>query len=139
VPGAERHAGVDVGGIHPRALEQGDRVEQVGEQEPVHDEPGRVGDLDRRLAEGLAQRERALAGGGGGDAVEGELDELHLADRVEDVEGREALGAAGRRGEVGDAQRRGGRRDDRVRPRLTGEVGEEPALATGSSEIASTT
>ena len=46
---------------------------------------------------------------------EGELDELHLRHRVEDVQRDEALGRAAGRGERADRQRRGRRREHGVR------------------------
>jgi hypothetical protein len=89
-------------------------VEQVGEQQPVDDEAGHVRDLDRGLAERLAQRVRALPGLGRGRARERELDERHLRHRVEDVQRREAVGAAAGRRELlhGEGARR--RREEGV-------------------------
>ena len=78
-------------GAHPGRLHQPHRVEQVGEEQPVDDEAGLVGDLDRGLAQRRAPGARAL-----GDPVaqrlrEAELDQLHPRDRVEDVKAEEAL------------------------------------------------
>ena len=48
-------------GRHAGLLEQVDGAEEVGEEQAVDDEAGRVGDLDGRLAERLAQRAGARA------------------------------------------------------------------------------
>ena len=77
VPGAEPHAGVDVGRVHPGRLHQPHGLEQVGEEQPVDDEPGLVGDLDRGLAERRAPGARALADAAREPVRQAELDQLH--------------------------------------------------------------
>ena len=128
---AERHARVDGGRLQPRLLEQPDRAEQVREEQPVHDEAGDVRDLDGNLLERLAQGDRPRAGVVGGLGREGELDELHAGDRVEDVEADEAVGPPGRLRERLDRERRRGGRDDRVAGQQLVELGEVGRLRVG--------
>ena len=52
---AELHAGVDLLRLDAGPLEQPDRVEQVGEEQPVDDEAGLVRHLDGGLADRLAE------------------------------------------------------------------------------------
>src|SRR5436309_12862130 len=51
---AEFHALVDLGWREAGPLEQAHRVEQVGKEQPVHDESGLVRDLDGAFADRLA-------------------------------------------------------------------------------------
>ena len=81
-------------GRHAGLFDQPHGAEQVREQQPVDHEAGDVGDLDGRLLEGLAQRERARAGLLARLAREHELDELHLRDGVEDVQARRSARGA---------------------------------------------
>ncbi len=60
---AAHHGGVDVLDRGHPLLEQAHRVVEVGEEERVHDEPGLVLDLDRRLPAGLGE------GAGRGDGL----------------------------------------------------------------------
>ena len=66
--------------------------------------PMALGELDQ------ARRSVACAGGQGPD----HLDQLHQRHRIEEVQAAEAVGAPGAGGQLGDAQRRGVRREDGV-------------------------
>ncbi len=117
-------------GVKPDSSMNLHRVEEVGEEQAVDDEAGRVRNLDR----GLVER-RAPGPGAVGEAVAGalgdaELDQLHARDRVEDVEAEDAIGRSGAVAEVGDRERGGRRREVGVRRRL-GERSEELALRVG--------
>src|SRR5581483_7833354 len=59
---------------------------------------------------------------------ERQLDELHARHRVEDVQPDETLGRAARLGELGDGQRRRGRRDHGVVTGDAAELGEDRRL-----------
>ena len=83
-------------GAHPGRLLQPHGLEQVGEQQPVDDEPDLVGDLDRGLVHRPAPGEGPLADAVAQAARKAELDQLHPRHRVEDVEAEEALRDAGR-------------------------------------------
>jgi hypothetical protein len=104
---------MDVRRRHLLVLGQLDRVEEVGEQQPVDDEARAVGHLDGALAEHAGQRVCPRAGLPVGALGEGQLDELHPRHRVEHVEGDEALRAPARLGQRRQRQRRRGRRQDR--------------------------
>ena len=108
--GAELHAGVDRSRLESRPLEEPDRVEEIGEEQAVDDEPGLVRDFDHGLAEQLAERSSPLANAGRGGRREAQLDELHLRHGVEDMEAEEPLRAPGRGRQRGDAERGGRRR-----------------------------
>ena len=108
VAGAELHAGVDALGVDAVALEQAHGVEQVGEEQPVDDEAGGVGHLDRGLLEPLAEAVQLELRLGRRLVGEGQLDQLHLLDRVEHVQRGEAVRAAAGGGELGDRERGGG-------------------------------
>jgi hypothetical protein len=128
VPGAERHAQVDVLGAHPGLLLQGDGAEEVGEEQAVDHEAGQIGHFDGGLAERLAEPAGALAGAVGRGLREGELDELHLRDRVEDVQADEAVLRARGPGEALDRQRRRRARQQRVVAGDHAEVAQDAGL-----------
>ena len=137
---AERHAHVDVLRAHPGLVLEDDGAEEIGEEQAVDHEAGEVGHLDGDLVERLAQRVRALARAVARGGREGELDELHLRDRVEDVQADEAVLRAGGLREAFDRQRRGGAREQRV---VGGDarrgLPSTRILTSWSSETASTT
>ena len=105
-----------------------DGVVEVREEQRVDDEAGAVGaahgDLADATAEVLNGVEDVLAGA----RVVDDLDELHHRRRVEEVHADDVLRALGLRGEVGDAQRGGRRREDGARLADAVEVGEELVL-----------
>ena len=142
VAGAQRHAGVDVLGTSmPVRLHQPHGVEQVREQQPVDDEPGLVGDLDRGLAEplrttpGRAPRTPSPSASGRHSSTSS-----ILRDRVEDMKPEEPLGVRRcARPARAIAQRRGRGREVRSAAAVA-ELGRaaRPCVCR-SSTIASTT
>src|SRR4051812_30405554 len=85
------HGLVDLGHRAYALLEGADRVEHVGHEQPVDDEPGLVLGRDPELADAVGERrahvERLVGGGHGAD----DLDQLHYLRRVEEVEPEEAV------------------------------------------------
>ena len=82
-------------GVEAVALEQPHRVEQVGEEQPVDHEARPRRAPPRRSSRARSQRSRAAPRVSSVGLVgEAKLDELHLLDRVEHMEGGEAVGAA---------------------------------------------
>ena len=130
MPGPQAHAVVHGGRRHARLLHEPDRVEEVGEEQAVDDEAGRVRHLDRGLVERSAPGPRPVGQAVARALRNAELDQLHARDRVEDVKAEDAIGRSGAVAEVGDRERRGRGREVGVRRRLR-ERGEELALRVG--------
>ena len=92
VAGAESHARVDSGRVDVGLFEQPHGAEQVREQQPVDDEPGHVGHLDRCLLERRRTAPvRAAASLRARGGREDQLDQLHPRHRVEHVQPDEPL------------------------------------------------
>ena len=121
------HVSMPVGSM-PGLFEQPHGVEEVGEQQPVDDEPGHVGHLDGGLLERAAQRQRARAGLRGGRGGKDQLDELHAGDGIEDVQPDEPLRAPALAGQPLDRQRRGGAREDRLGRSSSSSSGKQAGL-----------
>ena len=111
---AEPHGRVDVLARRVAALEHRHRVVEVAEEQRVGDEARLVADDDRLLVEALGQGLDVLEDVVRGDDGPDDLDELEDRRRVEEVHADDALGRARRRGDLGDRQRRGVRREDGV-------------------------
>ena len=77
--------------------------------------PGSIGRGDRLLAERLREGEHGLVGVIARRQGAYHLDELHQRHRVEEMQAAEPVRPLRRRGELGDAERRGVREKDRVR------------------------
>ena len=107
MPHAERHDGVDCLRCADPLHDGVDRLVDHRHQDPVGDEAGVVGCLDRRLAQLPAER-----GGGGhrigrGRVAADQLDQRHERDRVHEVHAQDPVGAPGGGAQRGD---RNGRR-----------------------------
>ena len=125
---AELHRGVDVLERGQPALVDADRVEQVGHEQPVHDEGRRVLRLHRRLADGARPLGDRLHGRLVGEDRAHDLDQLHQRHRVEEVHAEHLpRPPGGRRHRRHVARRRVGG-EDRVRRTDPVELGERLVL-----------
>ena len=107
----EAHPRIDVGGAGHALLQAADRLAHEDRAEAGRHEPGEVGDLDRLLAERVAELEGAGEHGGVGVGGAHDLDETHRGHRVEEVRA-DHLARATRGGtEHADRQARGVRRE----------------------------
>src|SRR5919198_340613 len=111
---AEPEHRVDVLRRPDALLEREERFVDERHEDPVRDEARCVARLDGGLAEPLGEapheRDRVVRGLHPAD----DLDELHQRNGVHEVHARDALRAAGRRGEPRDRDRRRVAREDRV-------------------------
>src|SRR3954452_12116252 len=114
VVGAGLHRAVDLLDRADALLVAADAVEDVGDQQAVDDEAGRVARRYGQLALRLGERATGLEGLVGGRHRADDLDELHDLRRAEVVQAQEALGAVGHDGLVDDGERRGVRREERL-------------------------
>ena len=111
---SELHPFVDILERAEPVLVGAHRVEQIGHEQPVHDEAGTIGRRDRLLAERLGEPEhrpiRLVARRQRPD----HLDELHDRHGIEEMQPREPIRPRRRRGKFGDAERRGVGHQNRV-------------------------
>ncbi len=103
-------------------------MEEHRHEEPVHDVAGGGRDLDGDLADALHEALRGDDGAWRRSRGKGELDQLHRADRVEEVESQELFGALDGVREGVEGKRRGVRREDRAAGDLRFDAGEKRAL-----------
>src|SRR6266850_628668 len=115
VAAAELHRVVDVVAAREPLLVDAHRVQHVGDQQAVHDEPGRVPDGHDRLAGGAAPVRGGLHGGLRGVDGLDDLDQLHELDGIEEVKPKEAVGTLRERAHLGDREARGVRGEDGTR------------------------
>src|SRR3954471_4182288 len=97
-------------------------------EDPVHDEAGRLAAADRRLADLLGEVERRLHRLLRGVLALDHLDQAHHRRRVEEVEAADLVASRSRLPHLGDRERRGVRREDRVARRDLVELGEHGLL-----------
>jgi hypothetical protein len=118
---------VDLLGLAPN-LDEPERLQVKRPGDPVHDEPRRVGDPDRRLAQAFGEFLRAAHDRGVRGRSGDHLDEAHRRHRVEEVHARHAFGAFRGRRDPGDGERGGVRCENRVATNYVLEVGEDLLL-----------
>ncbi len=113
-PAPELHGRVDVlaGGV--ARLVQRRRVVEIAEKQRVGDEPGAVTDGDVDLAELLYKGFDVVDDVLLGDDAADDLDQLHDRRRVEEMQADDLAGAPGCHRNLGDRQRGGVRRQDRL-------------------------
>ena len=114
VAAAEAHRRVEVLARRVVALEHRHRVVEVPEEQRVRDEARLVADDDRLLPDPVGERLDVLEDVVGGDDGPDHLDELLHRRGVEEVHADDSLGVARGDRDLGDGQRRGVRREDRV-------------------------
>ena len=103
-------------------------LRDAGVQDPVHYEARHLGACDRLLADRLRERDRGGDGLGRGLVAFDDLDQRHDRGGVEVVEADDLLGPQRRFADLGDRQRGGVRREDRVAGRRGVELGEDGLL-----------
>ena len=97
-------------------FEAANRVEQVRHQQAVDDEAAAIGRGDRLLADRAGIRHQRVVGLLAGRQRANHFDQLHQRHGIEEVQAGDLVGPLGAGAELGDAERRGVRRDDAVRP-----------------------
>src|SRR6266576_2413585 len=126
--GAVRHRLVEIFRCDACLVQDANAVVQQRDQDPVDDETRRVVAVDRLLARSL----RPVVGGAHGvvRALERahDLDQRQDRSRVEEVHADDALGPLGRLRDLGNRERGGVRREDRLRTGDPVELGEDLAL-----------
>ena len=129
--GPHRHAEVEHGlvdfrRIHPR-IDHAPRLDEVGHENAIHEEAGRVFHHDGQLPDGTDKGEGAFDGLRRGEFGHDDLDELHAAHRIKEVEPDDAFGMAHslRRAECGNGQGRGVRRENGLRRGTSREIGKD--------------
>ena len=90
------------------------RVQKIREQDPVHEEARRILDKNWQLPDLPGEGERALADFLRGLRPGHHFDQLHPADRIEEMKADDARGRAGADGQFINRQRGGVRGEDRA-------------------------
>lgn len=136
--GAVLHDVVDVLAATDAGLEADDGLVDVGHEDTVGQEAGRVGGDGGDLAHALHELESGVDGLLGGLQAGDDLHALLDRDGVHEVRGDDARGSleilgvrGGGRGDLGDGDGRGVGREDRVLGRDLGQLGEDARLQVG--------
>lgn len=136
--GAVLHDVVDVLAATDTSLEADDGLVDVGHEDAVGQETGRVGGDGGDLAHALHELKRGVNSLLGGLQAGDDLNALLDRDGVHEVRGDDARGGleilgvrGGRRGDLGDGDGRGVGREDRVLGRDLGQLGEDARLQVG--------
>ena len=109
---AGRHALVDVFECAEPVLVGTHSIEEVRDQQPVHDEAGAIRRGDRLLPQRLCERDDGLVGLVARGQRTNDLDELHERHRAEEMEAAEPIGTPAGGRELRDAERRGVRQEN---------------------------
>jgi signal transduction histidine kinase len=122
---AKLHGLIDVGRRRYALLEHAHRLVAQTDAQAARGKTRDVVDDDRRLAEPRSDRAGLLEGGWRRQRPAHDLQELHDVHGIEKMKPHDALGAIGRRRQLGDRQRRGVARQERVGRQQTTGLGEE--------------